>query len=266
MEDININIAQDNGQVLNYLLENNDLLNELIYCDNYLYYKDQSIDLSETNLKLLLFGNQYGKFVADLKANKINSKALFDFIKINSVTIEDYNDNKRDNLINYALEYLNKGIKEDEDNYDIINTEHYFRIVSNPNGLDNKELASINKYEEYVALLMQYVQENPQEDTEDYLNKEQNRLVHDYIISCKSIQESKPNSPLIAKYNDILTIAQQEKEKQKKLELKQENISGFANAMLVIFLMVITGIIMGICSYYFISPKHIANIFYQIIH
>src|SRR5574344_755273 len=169
-------IINENKKILKYLINNNDKLMNLTYGDSYLYYKDKSVDLSKVNLKLILMSNQYSKFFIDFKETKIDAQTLFDIIKINSVTIEEYNDNKKENLTNYALEFLNSDIKNEENNYDIINSEHYFRIAGNPNSLNNKDLAMLNNYEEYVYLLMGYVN-NSGMDNEDYLNNEQRRLV-----------------------------------------------------------------------------------------
>lgn len=244
-------IINENKKILEYLINNNDKLMDLTYGDSYLYYKDKSVDLSKVNLKLILMSNQYSKFFIDLKENKIDAQTLFDIIKINSVTIEDYNDNKKENLTNYALEFLNSDIKNEENNYDIINSEHYFRIVGNPNSLNNKDLAMLNNYEEYVYLLMGYVN-NSGMDNEDYLNNEQRRLVLEYLKKCYAMQNENNKSDVVVKFSDMLAKVNAETSMQKKLELNKEKKAGYINSFLVIGLVIIAGVLIGFCAYYFL--------------
>ena len=241
-------VIEENQKTMSYLLENNIQLRSLSINNNILTYKDESINLKDLNIKLIFMQNPYDRLAIDLKEDKVDAKTFFDVIKINTQVIEEEEPTKN-KLMNYALELLNSDLKEHTSDYDIISTTHYFRIADKKNSLNNSDLAKIDKYEKYVELLMQYVCPN---DVDDYLLFEQRNLVIPYMSKCDELIEKSIVNDITTKYQDIESRVKSEKTELIKAKNRLERKAGFAYASIVIFLIVITGILMGFCGYFFI--------------
>ena len=241
-------VFEENQKTMEYLLTKNSNLYGLNFKDNILYYKDRTIDLKDLNVKLIIMHNPYDRLATDLKEDKVDARTFFDIIKINTFKIEE-EEPKSNKLINYALELLNSELKENSNNYDIISTNHYFRLVNKKNSISNSELAKIDKYEKYVEELMQYV--SP-EDADDYLLFEQRNLVIPYMSKCDELIEKGIENDVTTKYQEIEANVKNEKINLIKEKNRLERKAGFANATLVIILILITGILMGFCGYFFI--------------
>ena len=241
-------VIEENQKTMNYLLENNIQLRSLSISNNILSYKDESINLNDLNIKLIFMQNPYDRLAIDLKEDKVDAKTFFDVIKINTQVIEEEEPTKN-KLMNYALELLNSDLKEHTNDYDIISTTHYFRIADKKNSLSNSDLAKIDKFEKYVELLMQYVCPN---DVDDYLLFEQRNLVIPYMSKCDELIEKDIVNDITTKYQDIESRVKSEKIELIKAKNRLERKAGFAYASIVIFLIVITGILIGFCGYFFI--------------
>ena len=241
-------VIEDNQKTMEYLLNNNLQLRGLFFNKNTLSYKNESFNLNDLNLKLIIMHNPYDRLAIDLKEDKVDAKTFFDIIKINTLIIEEEEPTKN-KLMNYALEFLNNELKEHVENYDIISANHYFKIVNQKNSLNNSDLAKIAKFEQYVELLMQYV--SP-EDRDDYLLFEQRNLVIPYMSKCDELIEKGIVNDATTKYQEIESHVKSEKINLIKAKNRLERKAGFAYASIVIFLIVITGILIGFCGYFFV--------------
>src|SRR5574344_775482 len=228
-------VAEENQKSMEYLLSTNKRLSGLTFNNNTLFYQGNQIDLKDLNIKLLIFHNKYDKLPIDLKEDKIDAETFFNIIKINTYKIQE-EESSKDKLLNYALKYLNNDLQEDNNNYDIISTGNYFQLANNKNALKNNELSQINQYEKFACILMQYVSEK---DIDDYLISEQRTLIINYITKCKELIQNGIENDITLKYQDMV----KEADNAKLVLIKKQNVlqrkTGFTNALLVIFLIVI---------------------------
>lgn len=241
-------VAEDNQKTIEYLLNKNKRLKGLNFKNNTLSYKDQSVVLNELNIKTLIMQNKYDRLAIDLNEDKIDAQDLFNIIKINTFKIQE-EDNNQNNLLNYALEFLNKDLKEDNIEYDIISTSHYFNLAKKKNALKNIDLARVNKYEIFIGELMQYIYPN---DNDDYLIPTQRTLLINYLTKCKELIKNNTENDITIKYQDLLKQADNNKLKAIKKQDAIQNKAGFTSAIIVIVIIIITGIIVSLCGYYFI--------------
>ena len=227
----------DNSGLIDNLINNNRNLKELSHEENILILDNKKIDTKSINIKELI--KPYSKLELDLKNDNITSDTFFDIILINTIKVE------KDNIVspsltNYALDLLENNYKKED--YDVININHFKTLVNNLHSLNEIDYKNLNKFIDYIKLLL--IQDNT---NETYLNEEQTYTLNEF----KNVMSNIGDETLKNKYNTLLNEAEDEKKKRENKILRLEKKDGYANALLVVAIMVITGIVIGTLGYFF---------------
>ena len=215
----------DNQIRLKNILSSNTKLKDIKLIDEKLVYKGSSIDLNTINLNIL-FSNNYSKLVLDIKADNIYPENFFEIMQINSYKLED----------------------EDKNNYDIINIEHFKKMLNNYSLLDEKEFKLFNNFQRYIRLLML---QTTSDDT--YLNQIQKELLDHYIELMQNMLQNNNQNKASDNYLKIVENVNQEKTNRLKRSISLEKKDGFVNALFIIIMFVVTGIIVGCCGLFLIK-------------
>lgn len=218
-------VLMDNIKILNTILKNNSKLKDISIKNDQLIYKNYSVDINKLNLNIL-FSNPYSKLILDIKTNNIYPENFFEIMKINSYKIED------DNNIN---------------NYDIINFEHFKKITSDYYVLSEKDFFDYNNFQKYIKLLLL---QTTSDDT--YLNKEQKKLLDSYLRLMQQMLQNNNRNSASNNYIKMIEDVNNEKAKRLKRSVSLEQKDGFANALLIILTMLITGIVIGFCGVFLV--------------
>ena len=225
-------VLLDNKLKLESIIENNDKLKDIIIKDNIIEYKNDSIDINKLNLNMLLSDN-YSKLVHDIRYNAIYPENFFEILKINTYIIEE----DTQSLTNYALSVL-------DNSYDIISFSHFKRLLQS-NVLEENDYNNISNFYKYIRLLLL---QTSSDDT--YLNDKQKNLLDSYIDLMQSMLQNNEHNNASDNYLKMIDDVNQEKTKRLNKKLSLEKKDGFVSALLIIFIMIITGIVMGCCGFF----------------
>ena len=221
----------DNINIINYILNNNTKLKDIKLVDNNLIYNKYSINIDKLNLNIL-FVDKYSKLVVDIKNDNIYPEDFMEIMIINSYEIED--DYK--SITDYALSELT------DDNNTIISFNHFEKLL-NSNVLSEIDFKKISRFQKYIKLLL--LQTN-NDDT--YLNDKQKQLLDNYLDLMQNMLQNNNHNNASDNYIKIIEDVNQEKNKRLKKYLSLEKKDGYINALFIIFVMTITGIIIGLCG------------------
>ena len=227
-------LIYDNSNIFYYLIKNNRNLRELGYKDNKLLLNNKSINTKNINIKELI--KPYSKLELDLKLDNITSDNFFDIILINTIKIEP-NITVSNSLTDYALNFL------DNTKYDVININHFKKLLDNFHNLNEQDYKDFINFISYAKLLL--IQDNP---NETYLNDEQLNTLNEF----KNIMNNINDNTIQNIYNNIIKTCDNERTRRENKKLKLEKKDGYANAFLVIGIIVLTGIVMGTIGYFFL--------------
>ena len=225
-------VLLDNKIKLESIINNNDKLKDIIIKDDKLEYKNDSVDLNKLNLNTLLSDN-YSKLVHDIRYHAIYPENFFEILKINTYIIEE----DTLSLTNYALSIL-------DSSYDIISFNHFKRLL-NSNILEEKDYNDITNFYKYMRLLLL---QTSSDDT--YLNDKQKNLLDNYIDLMQEMLQNNQHNNASDNYLKMIDDVNQEKTKRLNKKLSLEKKDGFVNALLIIFVMVVTGFVIGCCTFF----------------
>ena len=160
-------------------------------------------------------------------------------VLINTLNVEEKN-KVAPSLANYALNVLENNYNKKE--YDVININHFKTLINNYHNLEEQDYKDFNNFITYAKLLL--IEDN---DNETYLNEEQTNTLNEF----KNIMNNIKNEELLSKYNNLLIECKNEQKRRENKILRLEKKDGYANAFLVIFILLITGIVIGALGYFF---------------
>ena len=218
-------VINENIKILNIILKRNSKLKDIELKDNKLVYKNNSVDIDKVNLHLLL-SDTYSRLTIDIKNDNIYPENFIETIKINSYDIEDNNN------------YLSN-------KKEIINIDHFKRLLNNIYVLNEEEYNKVKEFQNYMKLLL--LQTNS-DDT--YLNDKQKELLDNYIELMQEMLKNNDHNKVSDNYIKMVEDVNKEKSNRLKRSLSLEKKDGFINGIFIVFMMVITGIIIGICAYF----------------
>lgn len=232
-------LVNNNKDEVAKLIKENSNLQGITLEDNYLVYNGSKVNLNKLNLLYLINSKPYSKLAIDIKNNKIDAQTFFEVAEINSFSIE-----KNLSISEMALNNLSN-----EKTADIISVNHFKMLLTAADNLSEKERMEMIIFEKYMEILMLLDDELAEEN---YLTPEQNYTCKAYKKNMDELITLNIKNVYVDNYLKMLTKVKNEKQMRNKLSLKKQTQAGFVNALFVIITMLVTGILIGTCAYFFL--------------
>ncbi len=251
------------GNMIFYSLMKYNNLKGITYNNNKLTYQGKTIDTTNIPIKNF-FENSYSQMYIDQYV--IKAEDFFNIMDIHAKKIEPReiqqmqltNDQV---LLKTQLQKYGKNIKfngENEEKYDVINSNHYFELLSKDTPLTKDEVKLLSDYETYISELITY---------NDYLLPAQNNELNDYknkIILLSNIEEGVNQEQLndnqkkaIDTYNQMNKIILSKlnmDSKSNNFEKTKVYKKGYINSIIILFTILLSGILIG--TTLFFNIKH----------